>query len=234
MMANENERVKKAYDARKERGWSSHYSLFQKGTLHERQWRERVMLSMLEKTLGGMHGKRILDIGCGAGGTLKPFLQYGIKMKDCYGVDILEDKIETAKTSLPSMNFACCSAENIPFEKGAFDLVTTFTCLSSVLDGNIRESICRQAMEMLRSGGWILIYDFYVNNPYNSDVKSVKLSELKSYFPGCTFYSKKLTLLPPLSRVLAKYSIALCTLLGKIPLLRTHRLTMLQKPLQGD
>lgn len=227
----ENDRVKKVYDARKEKGWSSRYSLFQKGTLHEMQWRERVMLSMLEKSLGDMHGKRILDIGCGSGGTLKPFLQYGIEMKNCYGVDILEDKIEMAKNSLPTMNFACSSAENIPFEKGTFDLVTTFTCLSSVLDNSIRKNICYQAMQMLRPEGWVLVYDFYVNNPYNPDVKAVKLNELKSYFPGYAFYSKKLTLLPPLSRRLAKYSMALCSLLGAIPQLRTHRLTMFQKPL---
>ena len=232
MNSGEGDRVKKAYDARKGKGLSSRYTLYQKGTLHEMQWRERVMLSMLEKSLGCMLGKRILDIGCGTGGTLKPFLQYGIEMRDCYGVDILEDKIEAAKSSLPSMNFVCCSAENIPFEKGTFDLVTKFTCLSSVLNNNIRKSICHQAMEMLRPGGWILVYDFYVNNPYNSDVKAVKLNELKSYFPNCTCHSKRLTLLPPSSRRLAKYSMALCSLLGTIPQLRTHRITMFQKPLQ--
>lgn len=232
MPSNESDRVKKAYDARKQKGWSNRYSLFQKGTLHEMQWRERVMLSMLEKSLGGLGDKRILDIGCGSGGTLKPFLQYGVKMENCYGIDILEDKIEEAKRSLPTMNFACCSAENIPFEKNTFDLVTTFTCLSSVLDNNIRESICRQAMEMLHPGGWVLVYDFYVNNPNNCDVKAVKLNELKSYFSEYKYYSKRLTLLPPLSRKLAKYSMALCTLLGTIPLLRTHRLTMFQKPLR--
>ncbi|MBW8014702.1 MAG: methyltransferase domain-containing protein [Planctomycetes bacterium] len=231
MTSNESDRVKKAYDARKKKGWSNRYPLYQKGTLHEMQWRERVMLSMLEDALGDLGDKRILDIGCGSGGTLKPFLKYGLKMENCYGVDILDGKIEEAKLALPSMNFACCSAEDIPFEKNSFDLVTTFTCLSSVLDNNIRKSICHQAIDMLRPGGWALVYDFFVNNPYNPDVKAVTLNELKSYFQNCTCRSKKVTLLPPLSRRLAKYSLALCSVLGTIPLLRTHRLTMFQKPL---
>jgi len=189
------------------------------------------MLSMLENSLGDMRDKRVLDIGCGVGNTLLPFLLCGMKIENCFGIDILKDKIELAQRRLPGMNFACCSAENIPFEKASFDLVTTFTCLSSILDKAVRRKVCEEAFSMLCPGGWVMIYDFFVNNPYNSDVKAVKLNELKTYFPGCICRSKKLTLLPPLSRRIAKYSMALCSILGVLPFLRTHRLTMFQKPI---
>lgn len=233
MQENETERLEEVYKERREKNLGARYSLFQKGTLQQVQERERVLLRMLEKSIGtSVADKRILDIGCGNGGTLLPMLGYGFRSENCFGIDLQADRINHAKKKLPNMTFVCCSAENIPFEKNTFDLVTMFTCLSSVLDINIRESICHQAREMLCPGGWVLVYDFYVNNPNNSDVKAVKLNELKSYFPGYRCHSKRLTLLPPLSRRLAKYSMALCTLLGSIPLLRTHRLTMFQKPLQ--
>ncbi len=128
------------------------------------------------------------------------------------------------------MTFACCSAEDMPFEKGMFDLVTMFTCLSSVLDDNIRWKICEEAFAMLHPGGWVLIYDFRVNNPSNPDVKAVRLNEMKEYFPGCKCYSKSLTLLPPLARFVGAYSMTLCSVLSTFPFLRTHRMTIFQKP----
>ena len=117
-----------------------------------------------------------------------------------------------------------------PLEKGRFDLVTMFTYLSSVLDNNIRRRICQQTLAILCPGGRVLIYDFRVNNPFNPDIKAVTLKELKQYFRCCKYYTKTLTLLPQLGRTLGVYSMSLCCLLAKIPFLRTHRMTMFQKP----
>lgn len=36
-------------------------------------------------------------------------------------MDILEDRIASARKRLPNMTFACCSAEHIPFKKGSFE-----------------------------------------------------------------------------------------------------------------
>ncbi len=157
-------------------------------------------------------------------------LLYGAKTENCFGIDILEDRIKEAKAKLHSMTFICCSAENISLEKGSFDLVTMFTCLSSVLDNDIRRRICEEAFAMLRPGGWLLVYDFRVNNPSNPDVKGVKLSELKAYFSGCKYHSKKLTLIPPLGRLIGRYSMTMCSILAIVPFLRTHRISVFQKP----
>lgn len=230
MPQNESERVKQAYQKRKEKELDKRYSFFRRENLQILQERERVLLSMLNNTVGNLSNKQILDIGCGEGGTLLPFVLYGADPKRCFGIDILENHIETARQRLPNMTFECCSGDNIPFEKGTFDLVTMFTCLSSVLDNKIRSAICQETMAMLRPGGWVLIYDFRVNNPFNPDVKAVTLKELKQYFQCCKYYTKTLTLLPQLGRALGPYSMSLCSLLAKVPFLRTHRMTMFQKP----
>jgi len=230
MAESESERIREAYEKRRSKGWGKRYSWYQRGTLLALQERERVLLSILQDTLCDLSDKRILDIGCGSGNTLIPFLFYGAKSENCFGVDILGDSIEVAKERLPGMTFAHCSAENIPFEKGIFDLVTMFTCLSSVLDNDIRRRICQQAFAMVRPSGWVLIYDFKVNNPFNPDVKAVRLGELKEYFLGCKCYSKKLTLLPPVGRMIGPYSMTIYNLLSVFPFLRTHRMTIFQKP----
>jgi ubiquinone/menaquinone biosynthesis C-methylase UbiE len=195
------------------------------------QQRERVLLSCLKIAFqGDVSDKKVLDIGCGSGGTLLPMLCYGFRPENCFGLDILEDRIETAKKRLPNITFACCSAENIPFQKETFDLVTMFTCLSSILDSAIRKQVCRAAEEMVKPGGWILIYDFTVNNPRNPDVKAVTYNQLKELFENCRCVkSKKLTLLPPLARIVGKYSYALCESMSWIPFLKTHRMTLFQK-----
>lgn len=231
MASDESERIKRVYQKYKEKGIGARYSLFQKGSLQVIQERERVLLKMLKKSIGtSVAENRVLDIGCGSGGTLLPMLFYGFQPENCFGIDLLEDRIAEARRRLPNMTFTCCSAENIPFEKGTFDLVTMFTCLSSVLDNNIRRRICQQALAMLRPGGWVLIYDFRVNNPFNKNVCAVTLRELKGYFPALKSVSRTLTLLPQMGRFIGQYSMTMCGFLALMPFLRTHRMTIFQKP----
>jgi hypothetical protein len=105
-----------------------------------------------------------------------------------------------------------------------------FTCLSSILDNQIRKQVCQAAFEMTKPGGSIIVYDFVVNNPKNRDVKSVSLSELKTYFSNCEYISKKTEVLPPLARKVGKFSTRLCMFLELLPLIKTHRVTMFIKP----
>lgn len=227
----ESDRVRRAYQKRKAQGLDHRYSPFNKGFLQSVQERERVLLFMLARTLGTtLAGKRILDIGCGTGGTLLPMLQYGFEPQRCFGIDILQDRIAAARKRLPNMTFKCGSAEHVPFAEGSFDLATMFTCLSSILSDSVRRAVCRESIRVLKPGGWVLIYDFRVNNPFNPDVRAVTLKDLKRYYSGCRYITRTLTLLPMLGRIVAKYSPILCSLLSLRPALRTHRMTMFQKP----
>jgi ubiquinone/menaquinone biosynthesis C-methylase UbiE len=231
MASSEAKRIGRVYQGRREKGWGARYSLFQKGALQQIQERERVLLRILKKTTGAsVADKRVLDIGCGSGDTLLPMLFYGFQPENCFGIDLLEDRIAEARVRLPNMTFACCSAEQIPFEKGSFDLVTMFTCLAMVLDKQIRATICQQTLEMLKPGGWVLIYDMRVNNPSYEHVRSVSLRELRGYFSSLKFYSETLTLIPPLGRFIGRCSMTLCSILALIPFLRTHRISVFQKP----
>lgn len=149
----ENDRVRRAYEKRKAKGLAHRYCPFNKGFLQSVQERERALLSMLARTLGtSPAGKHILDIGCGIGATLLPMLQYGFQAQDCFGIDILEDRIAAARKRLPNMTFECCSAQHMPFREDSFDLATMFTCLSSILSDAIRAEVCRESMRVLKPG----------------------------------------------------------------------------------
>jgi hypothetical protein len=57
----------------------------------------------------------------------------------------------------------------------------------------------------------------------------VKAAEIREIFPGCEIHLKRITLAPPLTRAIVPYSIILCQILEKVPLLCTHYLGIIRK-----
>ena len=53
----------------------------------------------------------------------------------------------------------CANAAELPFPDGEFDLVTHFTCLSSVLDPGLRAAIAAEMWRVVRPGGVVLSFD---------------------------------------------------------------------------
>lgn len=64
-------------------------------------------------------GKRVLDVGCGEGATLRHLEE----PEGATGVDLFEDKIAFARAALPRCKFVVGSAYDLPFSAGAFDQV---------------------------------------------------------------------------------------------------------------
>jgi hypothetical protein len=75
-----------------------------------------------------------------------------------------------------------------------------------------------------------LWYDLRVNNPRNPDVRRVGREEIAALFPGCRLTLRRVTLAPPLARLLAARAGTLARVLAAVPALRTHHLGVLRKP----
>ena len=75
----------------------------------------------------------------------------------------------------------------------------------------------------------MLWYDFSVNNPRNPDVRGVPMARVCSLFPASRIIARRVTLAPPLARILCRLHPALYTVFNLLPLLRTHRLAWIQK-----
>jgi len=227
---NETDRIIDYYKFRDSYGKEKLYSLLNTSSLFHYHSRERKILETIKAYgIGDLSCKQILEVGCGTGWILRDFIKYGAKPENCFGIDLLPGRIETARKLSPNIDFRCANAESLPYESDFFDIILSFTVFTSILDKNMRQNIAKSMLNVLKPEGIILWYDYHVNNPSNPNVRGVKKKEIYKLFPDCKIYLKRTTLAPPIARALAPYSIILCQILEKIPLLCTHYLGLIKK-----
>jgi len=225
------ERIKKAYEKRKEKQIDKIYSPFNIASLFISHNREKELLRILKKFVGSkLSDKRILDVGCGSGGVLRDFIKYGAIPENLYGIDLLPDRIEIAKKLSPHINFYLGSATELPFEDEFFDIVMQFTVFTSILDYSMKQKIAQEMLRVLKPDGIIIWYDYWISKPTNPDVKGVGKREIKKLFPNCKFEFHRITLAPPIARLLVPVSWILCELLEKLKIFNTHYLAIIKKP----
>jgi SAM-dependent methyltransferase len=221
--------IKERYERRKSLPRNL-YSLFNPGNIFILQQRERDILRLLDKYgMNPLADRRILDVGCGSGGELRRFIEFGASPGNLFGIDLLPDRIARAKELNPLIDLRRGNAEELPYEDENFDIVMQFTIFTSILDDTMKMNIAQEMLRVLRPDGIILWYDFYISKPTNPDVKGIGKQEIKKLFPNCSYHFKRVTLVPPLSRIIAPYSLLLCYLLGMIPFLCTHYLLVICK-----
>jgi len=132
-------------------------SLWEQGALFRYQERERATLKLLERNgFRRLDGVKIQDVGCGNGGTLRDFVNYGASPENVAGVDLLENRIESARRLSPHFDLRVANAAELPFPDGAFDLAVTFTMFSSIKDPELRKAVADEIVRVLRSGGALL------------------------------------------------------------------------------
>lgn len=223
-------RIEEAYERRKERIPPGFYSFFNCASLFAIQEKERAILDALKRNgINSLETKRILDIGCGSGVELRNLTRYGATPEYLYGIDLLAERIKRAENINPNINFKCLDASSLPFESSSFDLVMQFTVFTSILDSSMKRKIAEEMLRVLKKGGLIIWYDYHMNNPKNQDVRGVKKREIYELFPECRISLKRITLAPPINRLIAPHSWAVCYLLGQLKFLNTHYLGVVEK-----
>ena len=126
-------------------------------------------------------------------------------------------------------DFRCCDASKLPYPDEYFDIVMQFTVFTSILDKNMKKKIAEEMLRVLKADGFILWYDFRMNNPKNPDVKRVKKKEIYELFPNCEIYLKRITLAPPLTRLIAHHSQFVCYILEKLKIFNTYYIGVIKK-----
>jgi ubiquinone/menaquinone biosynthesis C-methylase UbiE len=177
-----------------------------------------------------LSGVEILDIGCSAGTGLGLLEPWGAQATRFSGIDLMEDRVVLARERYPQADFRQGSAHDLPFADASFDMVMQMTLMSSVLQADVRTAMAREMDRVLRAGGSVLWFDYWVSHPRNKDARGVRLSELRRLFPEYSVASRQVTLAPPLARALAPVSIRSLELLYRVRPLRTHHLAVLRKP----
>ncbi|MBI1760305.1 MAG: class I SAM-dependent methyltransferase [Acidobacteria bacterium] len=204
------------------------YSLFQPGQLFMIQQRQRAQLALLARAgWASLAHKRILEIGCGAGGVLHEFLWLGATPSLLHGAELLEWRLAEAKAATPHLPLVLADGQQLPYADASFDLVAQYTVFSSILDTQVRQAIAAEMRRVLRPGGLILWYDFWTN-PLNPQTRGIRKAEIRALFPHCQFSFKCLTLASPLVCRLAPYSWLACHLLERLRVFNTHYLVAIR------
>ena len=224
------ERVRHEYARRKQDArYSERYSTFNAADVFILQERERVLLQLLRCHLrGDWTAHRILDAGCGHGHVLAKFVAYGVNHVGLNGIDLLPDRVQMASAHYPMLNFACGNVAALPFTDSTFELVLQFTMFTSVLDNDLRHAMASEMLRVLKPNGFIVWYD-YRWNPINHQVRGIGIREIQRLFPDCSYDIHRITLAPPLTRLIVPRSWLLGAVLSAVPLLRTHYLIAIQK-----
>lgn len=138
----------------------------------------------------------IIEIGCGDGGRLA-WLHEQLGL-DVYGIDPSQEAVDSAQKQ--GVNAQVGTADLLPFEDNTFDIVIFGFCLY-LCDRQDLFRIAKEADRVLKNRGWVLIMDFYSENPSKNEYHhfnglfSFKM-DYRSMFtwnPAYTCYSHKIT-----------------------------------------
>jgi 2-polyprenyl-6-hydroxyphenyl methylase / 3-demethylubiquinone-9 3-methyltransferase len=112
-------------------------------------------LGWIEQLTGGLHGKQVLDVGCGGGILADAMARKGAQV---LGVDLSTKALKVAQlhaleAQTPNIQYREVSAEALAAEQPAtYDVVTCMEMLEHVPDP---ASVVRACSQLVKPGGWV-------------------------------------------------------------------------------
>ena len=195
------------------------------------QEKERVFIKWIKNQLKiSVNNLKLLEIGCGSGGNLLEFIRLGFNPANLTGNELLIERVIDARSRLnPNLKIIEGNALDLDLSQNYFDIVFQSMVFSSILNDDFKIELAAKMWQLTKPGGGVLWYDFTFNNPKNKDVKGIKFQEVKLLFPNGTIKKWKLTLAPPLSRIVTKIHPSLYSVFNIFPFFRTHILCWIKK-----
>jgi SAM-dependent methyltransferase len=224
------ERIRTEYRAR-DAATDSPYRWDNPGYVSYMQGLERSLLRAFDDAGVSLEGARVLDVGCGSGYFLHRLREYGAG--ECHGIDLMENRIAEGRRRYPALSLHVGSATELPLADGGFDLVTQFTCLSSIVDDDVRAAVA-QEMRRVAAGGWVLSLDMrgmlppVLRRTGSTPTVGLDIRELRRLF-GEPALLRRVALAFELAQPLGRHT-ALAAALGALPLLRSHLLGLWRVP----
>lgn len=120
-------------------------------------------VAWLYAELGPVHGLRVLDYGCGMGGTTARLVAFGARVT---GLDISLSRLQQARQHVKqetagNVNLAQGAAETLPFGDSAFDVVLG----KQILHHLDWKTAIPEIVRVLRPGGRAVFLEPLIHNP---------------------------------------------------------------------
>jgi SAM-dependent methyltransferase len=137
---------------------------------------------------------KVLDIGCGFGNNLLPFLVRGC---DCYGVEITDDMSNLAQEILRNRGFENIhtktgSNQSLPFDDQEMDLIISNNVIHYEKNEESYLTALQEYARVLKSGGGLYLmtagpeHDIYVNaevvGPHQFQIQNWDFRDGEQYF----------------------------------------------------
>ncbi|KAM8806821.1 putative methyltransferase [Eudromia elegans] len=102
-----------------------HAAVYQKYRFAPGRELQQMILTYLQEKRGGP-AELVVDVGCGSGQGTRFLAEH---FKKVVGTDISEAQIQEGRDAScpPNLSYLVCPAEELPFEDGSVDLLTSFT-----------------------------------------------------------------------------------------------------------
>jgi len=172
---------------------------------------------------------KVLEVGCGDAQWLVEVRSWGARPAHLHGIDLDTAHIDRARMRLPDVDLRVGDASELPWGDEEFDMVIQSTMFTSILSPDMRLAVAREMVRVLKPRGVVLWYDFVYDNPRNGNVRGIGTGEIRKLFPGLAMTCRRVTLAPPLVRLIVPVSRRAVRLLDSIPLLRTHVVATLRR-----
>ncbi|MBN2569748.1 MAG: class I SAM-dependent methyltransferase [Deltaproteobacteria bacterium] len=223
--------IRDRYSRRKGALLDSIYSLLSPWNYMWAQEKERALIKWIKYSrLEPLGDKKLLEIGCGKGNNLLQMVRLGFMPENLVGNDLLDERVQEARRLLPSgVNLVAGDAMQMRNEHVVYNVVMQSTVFSSILDSSFQIKLAKKMWHWVKPGGGILWYDFVYNNPRNKDVGGIPLSRVRDLFPESRMKHWRVTLAPPIARLVTRLHPSFYTIFNMLPFLRTHVLCWIQK-----
>lgn len=111
--------------------------------------RRNIFFDLIEREIGSDRNRRVLEIGCGAGGMLRPLARFGT----VHGVDVATDYVRAChERDLARM--VAGSGDALPFGDASFDLVALFDVIEHIPD---ERGTLAEVRRVLKPGGTVFL-----------------------------------------------------------------------------
>jgi len=118
-------------------------------------------IEVLQKHIGVVEGRRILEVGCGDG-IFMGYMKERFRKSEFYGADLSEGQIKKANLRIAKAGFVVSSAEHLSFMSDIFDVVVFNGVLHHV--ENVNAAI-DEAVRVCKGSGIIMVIEPNTLNP---------------------------------------------------------------------